>query len=99
MKLVFILQLLSSITLHAVFIVIFYVLAVLSKILGDALKKRPLYRLMYLAILFEIIAHICFYFGNTAQIYRYILDITALLIGCIVTVYYWKWLPGDLKKG
>ncbi len=90
---------LSSLVVHITFCVVFGLLGDLSRILGEALKKRPLYKLMYVAACMVLIALVLTLWYRSWVMATYLFDILALAVACFVTVYYWKWLPGDLLKG
>jgi hypothetical protein len=90
---------LSSLVFHLVFFVVLFIIADLSRIMGVALKKKPLYKLMYPAYALLALGQVFFFLGTNFRIYTYGFDATSLLLGCAVTFYYWKWLPRDLSGG
>jgi uncharacterized protein YacL len=93
------LSLLADIIFHLLFLIILFIIAELSRILGEALKKRPVYKLMYIAYASLLIGLLFHFLNENFQLYAYILDLTGLVLGAIITYYYWKWLPGDLARG
>jgi hypothetical protein len=93
---------LTSVILHLTFIVTFLVVASLSRIFGAAKKKRPLYKLYYVASFLMMLSMVLSmveldlpYMAAAATA----LDVIGLLIGCTVTYFYWDWLPRELAKG
>ncbi len=92
----------TSVILHLTFIVTFMVVASLSRIFGAAKKKRPLYKLYYVAAFLMMLSMVLsmigpelLYMGPVATA----LDVAGLLMGCAVTYFYWDWLPKELAKG
>ena len=85
--------------LHLTFLVVVLIITELSRILGAALKKKPLYKLMYLAMAFIIGGELLFLLSEALKVYAYVSDIFGFILACFVTYYYWKWLPDDLTKG
>lgn len=87
---------------HFTAILTFLVMASLSRIFGRAQKKKPLYKLMYLASFLVALAMIAGVLGLEWRPAAYVgagLDFIGLGIAVWVTVYYWKWLPRELAKG
>jgi uncharacterized membrane protein YccC len=95
---------LSAITiiiLHVTFIVTFLVVASLSRIFGAARKKRPLYKLFYVASLLMCLSMLLSLLGLDLEYMAYIamaLDLIGLVLGCAVTYFYWDWLPRELTR-
>jgi hypothetical protein len=93
---------LTSVILHLTFIVTFLVVASLSRIFGAAKKKKPLYKMYYVASLLMMLSMVL---GMVEVDLPYLsaaatgLDVAGLLIGCAVTYFYWDWLPRELAKG
>jgi hypothetical protein len=92
----------TSVILHLTFIVTFLVVASLSRIFGAAKKKRPLYKLYYVAAFLMMLSMVLsmigpelLYMGPVATA----LDVAGLAVGCAVTYFYWDWLPKELAKG
>jgi hypothetical protein len=92
----------TIVILHLTFIVTFLVVASLSRIFGAARKKRPLYKLYYVASLLMMISMVLsllgldlFYMALAALA----LDLVGLTMGCAVTYFYWDWLPKELSRG
>ncbi len=90
---------LSTVIFNLTFLVVLLVIADLSRILGEAIKKRPLYKLIYVACICLITSQVMHFFGKDLRIYAYAFDVAGLILGSGVTYYYWKWLPGDLSRG
>lgn len=96
---------LSAITmviLHTTFIVTFLVIASLSRIFGAARKKKPLYKLFYVAGLLMMLSMVLSMAGPDMPFMAALatgLDLAGLLMGCAVTYFYWDWLPKELAKG
>jgi hypothetical protein len=85
--------------IHLTFVLVLVIISELSRIMGQALKKKPLYKLMYAAISLIVAGLIFFLIEGLFIPIAYCADIAGLLLGCYVTYYYWKWLPSDLTKG
>jgi len=90
---------LSIIASHLCFIIMFWVVGDLSRILGLALKKKPVYKFMYLGSVFLVLGMCLCLLGNSFNVYAIILDIIGVSIACYVVYYYWNWIPSDLLKG
>jgi hypothetical protein len=93
---------LTVIILHLTFITTFLVIASLSRIFGAAKKKKPLYKLFYVASLLMSISMILSLLGLDVSAVAYValgLDVAGLALGCAVTWFYWEWLPRELSKG
>jgi hypothetical protein len=93
---------LTVIILHLTFITTFLVIASLSRIFGAAKKKKPLYKLFYVASLLMSISMILSLLGLDVAAVAYValgLDVAGLALGCAVTWFYWEWLPRELSKG
>ena len=96
---------LSAITiviLHLTFIVTFLVISSLSRIFGAARKKRPLYKLFYVASFLMTMSMVVSLLGLDLQYMALLavgLDLIGLVLGCAVTYFYWDWLPRELAKG
>jgi hypothetical protein len=92
----------TIVILHLTFIVTFLVVASLSRIFGAARKKKPLYKLYYVAGLLMMISMVLSLAGLDLAYMAAAaigLDLAGLLIGCAVTYFYWDWLPRELAKG
>lgn len=89
---------LTHITMHLVFIVTFIVLAELSRVLGDALKKIRLYRLLYLCALFGFVSLVLPLLDDVYQQISMLLDALALVFAIVTAAYYWHWIPTELRK-
>jgi hypothetical protein len=92
----------TIVILHLTFIVTFLVVASLSRIFGAARKKKPLYKLYYVASLLLSLSMVVSLLGLDMQsmaLAAVALDLVGLLIGCAVTYFYWDWLPRELAKG
>jgi len=83
---------------HICFVTMFLIIGDLSRILGVALKKKPVYRLMYLGSIFILSGMILNFFSDLL-LYSILLDTLGVSVACFVTYYYWNWLPSDLSKG
>lgn len=96
---------LSAITivvLHLTFIVTFLVISSLSRIFGAARKKKPLYKLFYVASFLMTASMVVSLLGLDLQYMALVavaLDLFGLILGCAVTYFYWDWLPRELAKG
>jgi hypothetical protein len=92
----------TIVILHLTFIVTFLVVASLSRIFGAARKKKPLYKLFYVASLLMSLSMVVSLMG-LEQPYMAVaavaLDLVGLIMGCAVTYFYWDWLPRELAKG
>lgn len=92
----------TIVILHLTFIVTFLVVASLSRIFGAARKKRPLYKLFYVASFLMMLSMVLSMVGLDVPYLAAVavgLDLAGLLIGCAVTYFYWDWLPRELAKG
>jgi hypothetical protein len=92
----------TIVILHLTFIVTFLVIASLSRIFGAARKKKPLYKLFYVASLLLSLSMVVSLLGLEQQYMGLVavgLDLTGLIMGCAVTYFYWDWLPRELAKG
>ncbi|MDB5106662.1 MAG: hypothetical protein JWP91_4351 [Fibrobacteres bacterium] len=92
----------TIIILHLTFIVTFLVVASLSRIFGAARKKKPLYKLFYVASLLMSLSMVVSLLGLDLQYMALAavgLDLVGLILGCAVTYFYWDWLPRELSKG
>jgi hypothetical protein len=79
-----------------------WVLAALSRIFGTAKQKRPVYRLFFQAILLLAAGLAVAVVGIDVpeiRAYALVLDVAGLLLGAVVTYFYWEWLPRELAKG
>ena len=95
------LEVLSIFTIHTTVLVVFLILANLSRIFGAARKKKPLYRWYYHAMMLVIGALGISIAGldlPAFRIYALGLDIAGLLMGAGITFFYWEWLPRELRK-
>jgi hypothetical protein len=92
----------TSVILHLTFIVTFMVVSSLSRIFGEAKKKRPLYKLYYVAAFLMMLSMVLSMVGPELLYMAPVataLDVAGLLMGCAVTYFYWDWLPKELAKG
>ena len=92
----------ASVVLHATFIISFVVIARLSSIFGAARKKKPLYRLYYVASGLMGVSMVLSLLGLEIGYLDYAamaLDLIGLIMGCAVTYFYWDWLPRELSRG
>lgn len=92
----------TIVILHLTFITTFLVVASLSRIFGEARKKRPLYKLFYMASLLMVVSMVLSLLGldiHGAMPVAVGLDLIGLAVGCAVTYFYWDWLPKELAKG
>ena len=92
----------TIVVLHLTFIVTFMVVASLSRIFGAARKKKPLYKLYYVASFMMMLSMVLNMVGLDVQVMAVAatgLDVAGLIIGCAVTYFYWDWLPRELSKG
>ncbi len=88
----------ASVIGHLAFIAMFLIIGDLSKILGSALKKKPLYKMMYVASAMLVLGLILDFIPKLGVV-AMLCDLIGVLVACFVTYYYWKWLPADLAKG
>jgi len=92
----------TSVILHLTFIITILVVASLSRIFGAARKKKPLYKLYYVAGFLMMLSMVLSMIGPEV---RYlagvatVLDVAGLVMACAVTYFYWDWLPKELAKG
>lgn len=92
----------TIVILHLTFIVTFLVVASLSRIFGAARKKKPLYKLYYVASMLLSLSMVVSLLGLDMQSMALVavgLDLIGLMMGCAVTYFYWDWLPRELAKG
>jgi hypothetical protein len=92
----------TIVVLHLTFIVTFLVISSLSRIFGAARKKKPLYKLFYVASFLMTMSMVVSLLGLDLQYMALLavgLDLTGLILGCAVTYFYWDWLPRELAKG
>jgi hypothetical protein len=92
----------TIVILHFTFIITLLVIASLSRIFGNARKKKPLYKLFYVASLLMSISMVLSLIGldlKTIGLVALGLDILGLVLGCAVTYFYWDWLPRELARG
>ena len=86
---------------HLTFFMALLVLASISRIFGSAKKKKPLYRLFIYAAVLSASAFAVAVIGfdePQLQFYAVGLDVAGLLLGAVVTYFYWDWLPRELSK-
>ena len=91
----------TMVILHTTFIVTFLVVASLSRIFGAARKKKPLYKLYYVASFLMMLSMVLSMLGLDLPYMAAAataLDLAGLLLGCAVTYFYWDWLPKELAK-
>lgn len=93
-----ILVLAASSICHLAFLVILFIIARLSRIMGAALKKKPVHRLMYPAYAFLVGGGIFPFVGDSLLLLGLLCDVIGFILGVLVTFYYWNWLPGDLAR-
>ncbi len=89
---------------HLTFITTFMVLGSLSRIFGMAKKKKPVYRFYYVSCALLAVSLVFNLAGMELDIpylgeFALALNLTALAAGFGVTMYYWEWLPRELRKG
>src|SRR6185436_17080058 len=92
----------TIVVLHLTFITTFLVIASLSRIFGEARKKRPLYKLFYVASLLMVVSMVLSLLGLDIRHVGTVavaLDLVGLALGCGVTYFYWDWLPKELARG
>ncbi|HKP94271.1 MAG TPA: hypothetical protein VJ385_00815 [Fibrobacteria bacterium] len=92
----------TIVVLHLTFIVTFLVISSLSRIFGAARKKKPLYKLFYVASFLMTMSMVVSLLGLDLQYMALLaigLDLIGLGLGCAVTYFYWDWLPRELAKG
>ncbi|MDB5051745.1 MAG: hypothetical protein JWO30_4816 [Fibrobacteres bacterium] len=92
----------TIVVLHLTFIVTFLVISSLSRIFGAARKKKPLYKLFYVASFLMTMSMVVSLLGLDLQYMALLavgLDLIGLILGCAVTYFYWDWLPRELAKG
>lgn len=92
----------TIVVLHVTFIITFLVIASLSRIFGEARKKKPLYKLFYVASFMMTISMILSLLGldlSYVGMAAVALDLVGLALGCGVTYFYWDWLPKELARG
>ncbi len=87
----------SSFIIHLTMVVIFIVIANLSKIMGKALKKKPHYKAYYISSGLMVVGQVIYIAGFESITFFF--DLAALFLASLVTYYYWSWLPKDLLKG
>lgn len=92
----------TIVILHLTFITTFLVIASLSRIFGAARKKKPLYKLFYVASMLMTVSMVLNLLGldlSYVGVAAVALDLIGLALGCGVTYFYWDWLPRELAKG
>ena len=92
----------TVVILHIAIIITFLVIAAISRIFGAARKKRPLYKLFYVAsgfIALSIVVNLLQLDWNYMAYVAAALDLIGLTIGCAITYFYWDWLPREMAKG
>ncbi len=92
----------TIVILHITFIVTFLVIASLSRIFGAARKRRPLYKLFYVASMLMSLSMVLSLLGLDLDYMVFVamaLDLIGLVLGCAVTYFYWDWLPRELARG
>lgn len=92
----------TIVILHVTFVITFLVIASLSRIFGAAKKQKPFYKLFYVASLLMTVSMVLSLLGLDLATAKYAalgLDAAGLLMGCVVTWFYWEWLPRELAKG
>jgi hypothetical protein len=92
----------TSLILHLTFIITFLVVASLSRIFGAARKKKPLYKLYYVASFLMMLSMVLSMIGPEVRYLASVatvLDVAGLVMACAVTYFYWDWLPKELAKG
>ncbi len=86
---------------HLTYFTVLLVLASISRIFGSAKKKKPLYRIFFYATMLLVAALAVAVIGfdePDLQAYAVGLDVAGLLLGAVVTYFYWEWLPRELFK-
>ena len=91
-------QLLSTLSIHFLLIVLFFVLGDLSRIMGRALKKKPLYLGLFGSGALVLTAQIMILLNGGSSFYAVFLDLVAVLLAVIAAFYYWNWLLKDLMR-
>ena len=92
----------TIVILHLTFITTFLVVASLSRIFGEARKKKPLYKLFYVASMLMTVSMVLSLLGLDLSYVGLAvvgLDVIGLSLGCAVTYFYWDWLPKELARG
>lgn len=92
----------TIVILHLTFITTFLVIASLSRIFGAAKKQKPFYKLFYVASLMMTVSMVLSLLGLDLAPMAYaamVLDVVGLVLGCVVTYFYWEWLPRELSRG
>lgn len=92
----------TMIILHLTIILTFLVVASISRIFGTARKKKPLYKLLYVASFLMTMSMVLSLLGLDLPhmaLAAVGLDLISLILGCAVTYFYWDWLPRELAKG
>ena len=81
------------------FAIIMYLMAILSKRLGSAMRIKPYYYIYYLSIVFMLIAEGYSSFAIYTEKVEMITNIffaIGMTLGLIATIKYWGWLVKEL---
>ena len=95
------LQVISIFMIHVTFILSLMILSGLSRIFGAARNKKPVYRWFFHSVLLLVAALGLSLAGLDVpafRVYALGLDVAGLLLGAVVTYFYWEWLPRELAK-
>ncbi len=98
----------SSILIDAASVTMIFVLLVLSRKLGEALKKRPFYKILYLSIgliagaaIISIIASSGILTDSISEVITVVsmvLRFISVSVAVVVLVNYWKWLFNEFNR-
>jgi hypothetical protein len=92
----------TTVIVHGTFITALLTIASLSKIFGAARKKKPRYKWFYVAASMLSVSMLVHLLGLDISILTWVamaLDLAGLLLGCIITYFYWEWLPKEAARG
>ena len=81
------------------FTIVMYLMSILSKRLGSAMRIKPYFYIYYLSIVFMLIAEVYSSFAiytEKVEIITNLLFATGMTLGLIATIKYWGWLVKEL---
>ena len=81
------------------FVIVIYLMAILSKRLGSAMRIKPFFYIYYLGIVFMLIAEVYSSFAiytEKVEMITNLLFAIGMTLGLIATIKYWGWLVKEL---
>lgn len=81
------------------FVIVIYLMAILSKRLGSAMRIKPFFYIYYLGIVFMLIAEVYSSFAiytEKVEMITNLLFAIGMTLGLIATIKYWGWLVKEV---